>query len=148
MPSSSSIDVARRFLSVAWEGPPPVEADLIEVLDHLVAAIHDTPGGRASEWEAPREDLAILVERAHARFPDLGLYPCADPLDAPGSGAVVALNDAIDDIVDITRDMREVIWVADRIGADDANFQFRLLFSHWGTHARDLLRYLHARHHR
>jgi hypothetical protein len=63
-----------------------------------------------------------------------------DAPDAPSS-----IGDALDDLGDIILDMREVVWLADNIGLEDAHWSFRLQFFHWGTHARDLLRYLHGR---
>jgi hypothetical protein len=37
-------------------------------------------------------------------------------------------GDAIDDLMDITLDMREVVWLADHVGVDDAHWSFRLRF--------------------
>lgn len=50
-----------------------------------------------------------------------------------------------DDLSDLTLDMREVVWTAEHLGIDDAHFAFRLLFFHWGQHARELSLYLSSR---
>ncbi|HET6941361.1 MAG TPA: hypothetical protein VFH89_04275 [Sphingomicrobium sp.] len=55
------------------------------------------------------------------------------------------VGDAVDDLTDITQDMRAVVWFADNVGRDDAHWAFRLFFFHWGRHARELSLYLHAR---
>jgi hypothetical protein len=89
----------------------------------------------------PRPGLNI----AHMaqRFPALGYYGCADPKEVPGKAVV---GDAIDDIMDITNDLQEVLWRFDRFGASDAHWHLRFLYQiHWGKHLRDLARYLHSR---
>ena len=55
------------------------------------------------------------------------------------------MGDAINDLADLTLDMREVCWLAEHAGVDDAHWSFRLHFFHWGLHARELSFYLHAR---
>lgn len=55
------------------------------------------------------------------------------------------MSDALDDLRDITLDLREVIWRAERLGLDDAHWYFHLHFFHWGRHMRELALYLHAR---
>jgi hypothetical protein len=78
-----------------------------------------------------------------ARFPDFGFYSVADPGDLPGE---VLVGDAIDDLCDIARDLREVRWLADHGHEADAIFAFRFGYqSHWGQHLHDLRRYLYFR---
>lgn len=147
MDTSPAIEAARRFLAVAWEGPVPDDAALTAALDRLLAAYHDAPEGGVSHGAPDARDGdgddAAFRRTLGERFPDYGFYPVADPMEEPRAAASV--GDAIDDLGDIIRDMREVVWLADNVGADDAHWLLRLLFFHWGTHARDLLRYLHGR---
>ena len=145
MDTSPTIHAARQFLAVAWDGPAPTDAVLTAALDRLITAYHITPDGEPSEgdFEAPRDSGPALYKRVAGRFPDYGLYPCADPTDGPD--AELGGGDAIDDLGDITLDMSEVVWLANNVSLDDAHWSFRLHFFHWGTHARDLLRYLHGR---
>ena len=76
-----------------------------------------------------------------ARFPDLGLYGTVFGIDVPGEAFI---GDAIDDILDITNDLKQVLWRFDCFGDDDANWHFRMLFEiHWGQHLRALAYYLH-----
>lgn len=140
LPSSRS----RSALSRRCLGRGSDEA-LLAALDLLVAAYHKTPeaGPSDADLEAPRQDGASLYKEVAERFPHYGLYPVADPAAPPESEAMV--SDAIDDLMDLTLDMREVVWLADHLGVDDAHWSFRLLFFHWGRHARELSLYLHAR---
>lgn len=145
MNTSPAIDAARQFLAVVWDGPPPTDAALTAALDRLITAYHVTVDAAPSDSDpvAPRDGDPALFQRVGSRFPDYGLYPLADPTGGPD--AELGWGDPIDDLGDITLDMREVVWLADNATADDAHWSFRLLFFHWGTHARDLLRYLHGR---
>ena len=145
MQISPAIDAARQFLAIVWDGPVPTDAALTVALDRLVAAYHVTGEAEPSDGDldAPRDGGPALFQRVGARFSDYGLYPLADPTDGPD--AEMGWGDAIDDLGDLTLDMSEVVWLADNTGADDAHWAFRLHFFHWGTHARDLLRYLHGR---
>lgn len=145
MEPSPAIAAARQFLALLWNGEPPTDETLLAALDRLVAAYHETPDAAPSEadMEAPRQDGASLYREVAQRFPDYGLYPVANPVAAPEDAAM--MGDAIDDLSDLTLDMREVLWLADHIGLDDAHWSFRLCFFHWGRHARELSLYLHSR---
>ena len=145
MQSSPAVEAARHFLSVVCEGDTPTDAELSEALDRLLVTYHTTPDADVSDsdLEAPRQDGASLYKEVSERFPDYGLYPVADP--SASVEETMGMGDAIDDLADITLDMREVVWLADQLTLDDAHWAFRLHFFHWGQHARELLLYLHAR---
>jgi hypothetical protein len=145
MEHSPAIEAARHFLAVVWEGEPPTDEALLAALDRLLAAYHDTPDASPSDKdvEAPREDGTSLAKKVGARFPDFGFYPVADSTK-PLEGAAM-MGDAIDDLADLTLEMREVMWLAEHQGVEDAHWHFRLLFFDWGRHARELSLYLHAR---
>lgn len=130
---------------MVWDGQTPNDGELLAALDRLVAAYHDTPDDDASESDAegPREEWKCVYDAVAARFPDYGLYALADPLAS--LGGVAMTGDAVDDLADITLDMREVLWLAEHVSAADAHWSFRLFFFHWGRHARELSLYLHAR---
>ena len=145
MDRSPSIAAAAHFLDVVWNGEAPGDEALLAALDRLLAAYHGAPdtGPSDTELEAPRSGGPALYREVANRFPDYGLYPVSDPTASPGEAGMT--GDAIDDLADLTSDMREVVWLAENIGADDAHWSLRLLYFHWGRHARELALYLHAR---
>jgi hypothetical protein len=145
MDQSPTVAAARNFLSVVWEGEHPTDETLLEALDHLIEAYHHTPNAEPShtDLEPPRSGGPELYQQVAARFPDYGHYPISDPTASIEDEATV--GDAIDGLADLTLDMRDVVWRAEHLGSDDAHWQFRLLYFHWGRHARELALYLHAR---
>lgn len=145
MDKSPAIEAARHFLTVVWGGEAPSDEALLEALDRLVFAYHHTPdaGPSDTDLKAPRFDGATLYEEVARRFPDHGHYPVSDPTASREDAAM--MGDAIDDLADLTLEMRQVVWLADHIGPHDAHWFFRLHFFHWGRHARELSLYLHAR---
>jgi hypothetical protein len=145
MNHSPALLAAQHFLSTVWDGEPPSDEALLGAVDRLVAAYHETPIGDVSdsELDAPRQDGASLYRQLAARFPGYGTYPVADPTKSLDDALMMA--DAIDDLADLTSDMREVIWFAEHVGIDDAHFAFRLHHFHWGQHARELSIFLCGR---
>src|SRR4051812_39261736 len=137
--------IAREFLAAAWEGEAPDDATLLRALDRLLSRSHDVPWGYCADTDddPPATDGAALYQEVSRRFPDYGMYPVVDPL-APIEDDKM-LGDAIDDLTDITRDLREVLWRDDNLGSGDAAWYFRLMHFHWARHARELGLYLHAR---
>jgi len=120
---------------------------LSPIVECLCRPPNNAPRGESSkqqrEVEPPREDWRSLSKGVAERFPAYGYYPVADLTASPGEAAMT--GDAIDDILDITLAMREVVWRAENFGIDDAVWYFRLDDFHWGRHARELALYLHAR---
>lgn len=92
-------------------------------------------GPTTAEWEAVYRRMSALPFQH---------YSCVEPgaEDAEDLG----VGDLHDDLADIWRDVREGLehWRAGRPG--DALFHWHSLFRvHWGAHAADALRELHAR---
>lgn len=145
MDRSPTLQAAREFLSVVWEGDPPTDEQLLRSLDRLIATYHSTPAGGVTDEkvDAPEKDGATIYREVALRFPQLGLYPIADPSAEYNDALMMA--DAIDDLADIIGDMQEVVWFAEHVSMEDAHFMFRLHFFHWGQHARGLANYLHDR---
>ena len=119
--------------------PDACEAKLIRTLDRLAAAMHDAPGGRPSDVDAPRYSYDAARALASARFPDFGYY-CAPS----GPEEDVAYGDAIDDLADIYLDLRCVDWMWSNQGAEAALWELHESYrSHWGRHhLRGLQSYL------
>ena len=138
-------DIALEFLAVVWEGDAPDDAALLRALDRLLSRSHEVPFAHFADAddEPPAVDGRALYQEAASRFPNFGMYLVADPL-APIEDYTM-LTGAVDDIADITKDLREVIWRERTFGPDDAAWYFRLMYFHWAWHARELSLYLHAR---
>lgn len=143
--SSPSLAAAAHFLDVVWAGEVPGDEALLAALDGLLSAYHGAPdtGPSETDLEAPICEGPALYQEVAARFPAYGVYAVSDP--AAPHGETEKTGDAIDDLADLTSDMREVVWLAENAGADDAHWCLRLLYFHWGRHARELALYLHAR---
>jgi hypothetical protein len=146
MNNSATLDSARHFLTTVWDGEVPTDKALLAALDRLIETYHHTPeeAPSDSDLEPPRSGGPQLYAEVGQRFSSYGLYPKSDPADPPDA-AVALVGDAIDDLADLTLDMREVVWLGENIGLADAHWFFRLQYSHWGRHARELALYLHAR---
>ncbi|WP_010338153.1 DUF5063 domain-containing protein [Sphingobium yanoikuyae] len=139
-----NIIAAQRFIDLVMNSESVSANLLARRLDELALSYHDTPLGNPdeSDEQPPSEDRVGYAEVGQ-RFPTFGYYGSADPNEVPGEAQV---GDAIDDIMDITNDLKEVLWRFYRFGPDDANWHFRFLYQvHWGEHLRDLARYLHSR---
>jgi len=139
----ANIIAAQRFIDLVTKCERPTIEMLLRHLDELALSYHDTPQGRSSENDEdhPASD-DVKYSDIGRRFPGLGYYGSADPKEVPADATV---GDAIDDIIDITNDLKEVLWRFDRFGPDDAYWHFRFLYQiHWGEHLRELARYLHA----
>jgi hypothetical protein len=137
--------IANEFLSVVWDGSPPDNETLLRALDRLLSRSHEVLNAHCADddTEPPTTDGPALFQAAALRFPKFGMYPVVDPLASIDDDKMLAC--AVDDIADITRDLREVIWRDEHLGSDDAAWCFRLLYFHWARHARELSLYLHAR---
>jgi hypothetical protein len=100
MEKSPTVEAARQFLSVVWEGRPPTDEALLFALDRLVEAYHHAPdvGPSDTELEAPRSGGPALYKEAADRFPALGLYPVSDPIASIEDAAMT--GDAIDDLAE------------------------------------------------
>ncbi|RKH50140.1 DUF5063 domain-containing protein [Corallococcus llansteffanensis] len=127
---------------------PTRERDLRLALDRLALASHfgevEFDPNAPSPDDVPSTPYEELSERLGQRFPGLGYYSMAlDSTDL--TPATPGVGDAIDDLVDIARDLEEVLlrWEVSEV---DALWHFRLFFeSHWGQHLRALQLHLHER---
>lgn len=141
--AAANITAARRFIDLVTTEATPTVAALAQCLDELAVTYHDTAPGMPDERadEPPRPTIAY--DALGSRFPELGYYGVADPAEISDD---VLVGDAIDDIMDIARDLQEVLWRSEHVGSADADWHFRLLFeAHWGVHLRNLSRYLHSK---
>ncbi len=94
--------------------------------------------------ESPDNNYAQMRTIVESRFPTLGFYnTCEDVSEKIGETSIL-VGDAIDDIVDILGDLKEVSWCFDNTSENDALWHFENSYrSHWGWHLRELQGYLH-----
>ncbi|MBY0581705.1 MAG: DUF5063 domain-containing protein [Sphingomonas sp.] len=148
MEDTPTVAAVRRFLALVLEGIPPADAVLARALDELALAYHDAPIGEPDDnddgVDRAKDDYRRLYDHLGARFPEYGYYPVVDPAGATDQEN--GLNDAIDDLADITRDLGDTLWRFEHFNADDAHWHFRFDYQiHWGRHLRELSYYLYAK---
>lgn len=143
MEPPSNIVAAKSFLQLVLLDSEPTAQRLARALDQLACSYHETP--ITDPDEADHEPLKSDIDGQiiGARFSQLGYYSDVDPLDDVEQPMQV--GDAIDDLLDIATDLKEVLWRFENVSEADAHWHFRFLFEiHWGPHLRDLSRYLHS----
>lgn len=120
-------------------------AELARALDTVAYAVSqlDMVGDEFPYRDTPDGDETALRVAIARRFPSLGLYNMvADISENIGETACV-IGDAIDDMVDITREIQSALWRFAHTSEADATWH--LVFSyrmHWGHHLRHLQLYL------
>ena len=132
-----------RLHDIAFGPAAPELPALVRALDALAMAYHATPEGTSSpeDLDPPEHDYNATRARIAPRFPDLGFYAVADPLEVPST---TPMGDAIDGLCDIANELSETLWRWDNLGPDDAHRHFHQMFFHWGSHLRELQSFLHA----
>jgi hypothetical protein len=151
MNRSPALDATHHFLQVVWKAAPHAnghladDAAIAEALAKLTSAYYQTPDRATGnvDWLPPQEDMATLKQRAALNFPDYGAYVLADPLGPTSQTPMLA--DALDDLVSISGELREVALRGKLFGVADAEWFFRLLYFSWGNRVRQLSLYVHAR---
>ena len=118
--SEAAAEIAREFLAVVWEGDAPDDATLLRALDRLLSRSHEVPFANCADAddEPPAADGPALFQEVASRFPNYGMYLVVDSLAPMDDDKLLA--DAVDDIADITKDLRAVIWHDETFGLDDA----------------------------
>jgi hypothetical protein len=145
MTRRTAVDAAKAFLDVLWADAVPSDAQLSAAVDRLLAAEQDVQfvEGPSDSSDPPPQDFNALYQQLGARFPQFGFYARTDPLVLVDGE--ITIGDAIDDLADLTMDLRNVLWLADHRGIDQASRYFCLYYEvHWGAHARELALFLHA----
>jgi hypothetical protein len=137
-----NLTAARRFVDFATVGEVPSLGMLARCVDELALSYHDTPAGEPDENDdTPPAEIDATYAEIGSRFTAFGYYSTVFGI---GVSEEALIGDAIDDILDVTNDLKEVLWRYERFGVDDANWYFRMLYQiHWGEHLRGLANYLY-----
>ena len=77
-------------------------------------------------------------------FKDFGFYNIVSDVTNKISETKITVGDSTDDLLDIIKDFKEVIWRFENNSINDGLWYLDFGFkSHWGKHASDLLWYLY-----
>jgi hypothetical protein len=141
-PVHDAITVFVRYATELGEKAP---YEFLPICDLLLAAYHSCPDLCDDlDWPKPPDleysEIRSEVQRA---FPDYGLYNLPEHALTHIAESGVMVGDALDDITDIVRDFRRILWCYDHTSEADAVWHFRIGYmSHWARHVRDLQFYL------
>ncbi|WCT72919.1 hypothetical protein PQ455_14945 [Sphingomonas naphthae] len=108
MARRNAADVAQAFLDAMWAARPPGDGERSTALNRPLAASHDVAPayGMASDMEPPEGDWQAPHRQIGARFADYGAIMLSLTRSrAPRTGLLT--GDAIDDLADLTRDLRQ-----------------------------------------
>lgn len=153
---STALSVARRWCTLV-EGPECVGANLVALLApalaDLFAATLALPAVEPTstdldDWRPDDAEVRSRFADMQQRLGTSDSYWTTEDATAPLDAEPSALNLPVtDDVVDIWRDVATAVRAAEG-GAVDADVAWELRFScrtHWGRHATEALRALHAR---
>lgn len=131
---------------ISGAGNAPADLSrLIRGLDALAYAMHfiDCVGGE-SEMEPPRLDYRQAYEAIRQRYAFLGRYWLAlHPVLQEGTEGELAVGDAIDDLADILIELKDLRWLHEHSGRNDALAALRARYDkHLWMHVHSLRQYL------
>ena len=122
------------------------DQELLMLLDSLaLAQARGCAGcGSTNYPDPPDERDPSLRKRVQSAFKDYGYYNEVEVLRDDIADTGVMVGDAIDDILGIYGDLREVQRRWEHNSPEDALWFFKDLYGfHWGWHLRNLQRYVH-----
>jgi hypothetical protein len=92
----------------------------------------------------PSETLPNIRENIESNFKDFGFYNVVlDLYEVIDPNKKVGLGDAVDDLLDITKDLLEVKWRMENNSLADGLYFFKFIFSaHTQQHILDLLNFM------
>lgn len=143
-------ELVTTFLEYFHRGADGVEQpdpELSRLLDALALAAQ-TPGLMRDGYPTatpPAHDHDRLYELAGERFRGLGYYNEAGKIITEIGTAETVVGDAIDDLVELACELRDVAWCWENTSEEDALWRLGSRFRHhWGAQLRSLQLYLHA----
>ena len=98
-----------------------------------------------NDYKVPkRMDYTQIREMLQTKFPDFGYYNVPEDLIGDLAVTKIMVGDAMDDIVDIYIELKDVQWMWYNTSIDNALWYFENNYiCHWGVHLRDLQRYIY-----
>ncbi|MBK8614476.1 MAG: DUF5063 domain-containing protein [Flavobacteriales bacterium] len=145
---------ANDWLTFVHAQTPVTEEDLLQLealLDRIIVLRHELGPLSRLDLEdgtalAPRLELVELRTHLSNRFPMLGFYNIPEVVSKDLMQTGLMMGDAVDDILDITNDLSEVVRMIEQKRPNEACWTFGFRYDqHWRNHARSLLWYLEQR---
>lgn len=147
MSASGIRAILQGFVSYVTEPGEKDDAELLQFCDRIVCSVHEVHYVFADRPhpEAPSVDYDERRNTISELFPEYGQYCLSDGrIDGFGENGMV--EDAIDDLADLSRDFEAVLWRFEHTSSDDALWEFQFMYGfHWGGHIRSLQLYLFRR---
>jgi hypothetical protein len=130
---AESVQQAERLLRIYLDGIALASSEMEVPFDYP-----DYLGGSSKN----EENLRNLIS---SRFPDYGFYNIPSCISKEIANTDIAVGDGIDDLLDITKELRSITHIWEREGSEKALPAFLAAYQfHLGDHLRDLQYYLHA----
>ncbi len=153
----SSFDVDRFILAarnyVAWCESPHIDDDPDEFrlatlsrLAELYAAAQGLPDVPADDGpDVPEEERPGLRDELMANLAPMPFQLYWETLDPTNLSEIdnTGCGDIFDDLLDIHSNISDGLWLLDQGYRNDAIWNWRLLYFHWGEHAINAMRALH-----
>jgi hypothetical protein len=139
------IDSFIEFVDVGSKQPIDRERSLMLLLDSLglSQAYINFEFDENDYPDPPCENEKLIRERISVNFNDYGYYNCADEIEDNISKTDIIVGDAIDDLIDIYKELSEVRWRWENTSIADALWHYDYMYrSHWGLHLRNLQLYV------
>lgn len=140
-------EAIRQLIQVVEEGVGSTkenEKAVVYLLDVIALNMHSIKSEGDIEYgKIPESDTSAIQKLAGFRFPNWGYYNLPDDVTENIASTKIIVGDAIDDILDIVCDLKEVMWLYENEGEQKALFLLRESYDiHWQQHLRDLQFYL------
>jgi len=135
------------FIDHGMQSPQENECNLITYLDKLALAASESTVlyDESNYIGGSDEDEENLRSMICNRFPNYGYYNTPGSISEKIGESEIEVGDAIDDLLDITKELRSISNNWDKLGAEKAASAFSAAFYyHIGDHLRELQLYLHA----
>ncbi|HYF02776.1 MAG TPA: DUF5063 domain-containing protein [Patescibacteria group bacterium] len=93
--------------------------------------------------DSPNIEHELLLKRVKELFPEFGFYNAANSVTDEIAETELVVGDALDDICDIYKDLKEVQWRFENTSENDALWHFgSMIGQHWLQHALFLRLYI------
>lgn len=134
------------FVDVVSINSKNKDKELLFILDMLgVSQTHIDYEFDSNQYpNFPKLNELKLRDRIGPNFPDYGFYNCVSEIEINLEDKTeIIIGDAIDDIVDIYKDLSEVLWCFENTSENDALWHYENSYqTHWGEHLRNLQLYV------